>query len=65
MDLLKELDETIRVLEAKIPANPASAANRKLERKLRKEMERYFKSLELAMPTKEIERIYKSYVEVE
>jgi len=55
-ELSKELDLTIRLLEAEIPANPASHEN--LERKLAKGMRDYFRNLSDALPWNDLEALY-------
>lgn len=56
MSLLKELNETIRFLEADIPASPAR--NENIEQGLRREVARYFGSLDDALDWNALEQIY-------
>ena len=56
LTLQNELNQTIRLLEAEIPANPASHEH--LERKLVKGMEDYFKRLSDALPWNDLEALY-------
>ena len=60
---MKELDELITCLEATIPANPSSPKNIKLADALEKDMQKYFKQLEDAVPLEKLEQIYLKYVE--
>jgi len=60
---MKELDELIAVLEATIPANPNSPKNVKLADELEKDLKKYFKELEGAVPMEKLEIIYNKYVE--
>ena len=60
--MIAELDNLIQILEAQIPANPNSAKNVRLRRKLEKELVKYFKSLENAFPFGKLDRIYNRYV---
>jgi len=62
MSLIAELDSLINLLEAKIPANPNSPVNQRLEKGLQKELTKYFKALEDAFPYSEVERLYYAYV---
>ena len=55
-ELLSELTETIRLLEAEIPANPA--ANESLEKGLQRELKKYFAHLDDAVSIEGLERIY-------
>jgi hypothetical protein len=58
MAVIDELDDVIRLLESKIPANPNSIQNEKLARSLEKSMAEYFRNLEMAFPYEEIETLY-------
>jgi len=60
--VLDELDDLITLLEAKIPANPASPANQRLQKRLERDLAKYFKSLADAFPYGKLERIYNRYV---
>lgn len=55
---MKELDDLITILEATIPANPASPQNIKLANELEAELKKYFKQVEDMMPTEKLEQIY-------
>ena len=57
-----ELEATICLLEAEIPANPRAGKNERLESGLRRELERYFRGLAKAFPADEIDRIYYKHV---
>jgi len=61
MKVIAELNELINLLEAEIPANPNSAKNLKLRRRLERELARYFKSLEDAFPYGKLAGIYNRY----
>ncbi|MDD5081762.1 MAG: hypothetical protein PHU08_00170 [Dehalococcoidales bacterium] len=50
MNLLTELDETLKLLEAQIPGSLANPQNAKLERGLEKTVAEYFKRVDDAMP---------------
>jgi len=63
--VIAELDQIINLVEAKIPANPASPANQRLQNKLEREFVKYFKSLADAFPYGKLERIYNRYVKEE
>ena len=58
MILQDELNETIKLLEAEIPANPASSRNEPIARGLQNSLKDYFKRLKNAIDWNEIERIY-------
>lgn len=55
-ELLNEINQTIQLLESKIPANPL--ANEKLEAGLLKSLKNYCNLIENALDINEIERIY-------
>lgn len=56
--MLSELNKTIAMLEARLPANIESPQNQKLAKSLEKEMAEYFRQIEQALPINEIEAIY-------
>ena len=58
MSLLTELDATIAALDDKIPANPKSAKNEKLEKRMERELARYFRGLNDAIDIEGLEKIY-------
>lgn len=60
---MQELDELITVLEANIPANPESPKNKRLADALERDMKKYFKQLEDAVPIEKLEKIYHRYAE--
>lgn len=62
MTVIAELNQLINLLEAQIPANPNSLANRGLRKGLERELVKYFRALELAFPHDEIEQLYYKYV---
>ncbi len=57
-NLLQELTETIKSLEANIPANPSSEKSEKLEKRLQGSLAEYFDHLGQAIDISELERIY-------
>jgi hypothetical protein len=65
MSVIDELDDVIKLLESKIPANPESPSNQKLARKLERDMAEYFSNLEMAFPYDEIETLYYKLVKQE
>ena len=60
--LMKELDQTISLLEAQIPANPRSPKNEGFAKRLQRSLARYFSDLEKAFPYAQVERLYLKYV---
>lgn len=58
----EELTELISLLEALIPANPASEMGRRYERRYARLMARYFSDLKDAFPYDELANIYNRYV---
>jgi len=58
MDLLPEIDQTIALLEADIPANPGSEKNERLEKRMERALARYFRGLDDAIDINALERIY-------
>ena len=65
MKALMELEKTIKLLEAELPANRTSPKNRRKENALAKLVSKYFDDLEKAFPYSELEKIYNRYVTVE
>ncbi|MBU2249393.1 MAG: hypothetical protein KKD77_21775 [Gammaproteobacteria bacterium] len=63
MNLITELDLTIKMLEARIPASVEG--NEKLVKALQNDMEKYFNDLERAFPYDRLEKIYNKYMEPE
>ncbi len=63
IQLMKELDQTISLLEAQIPANPESPANERLAERLQRSLAKYFRKLEDAFPYGRLGRIYNKYVQ--
>ena len=64
-ELLTEIEKTIRLLEADIPANPASPKAERLEASLAKDMRAYFRDLSDALPWSDIEMLYYKLVKSE
>ena len=64
-ELLTELEKTIRLLEADIPASPASPKAERLEVSLAKDMRAYFRDLSDALPWSDLEMLYYKLVKPE
>ena len=64
-ELLTEIEKTIRLLEADIPANPASPKAERLEASLAKDMRAYFRDLSDALPWSDLEMLYFKLVKPE
>ena len=60
--LIQELDQTISLLEALIPANPNSPQNERLAGKLQGSLAKYFNKLDDAFPYSKLGAIYNRYV---
>ena len=58
MSLVNELDETIELLEADIPANPASKKNERVENGMQRSLAGYFRSIDKAIDWTALEQIY-------
>ena len=58
MNLIAELDETIELLEAQIPANPGSEKNERLEKRMERTLAKYFRGLDQAIDISTLEQIY-------
>ena len=58
MSLFTELDETIELLEAQIPANPGSDKNERLEKRMERSLAQYFRGLDQAIDLNALEQIY-------
>ena len=56
--VLQELNQVIALLEAEIPANPQSLANKRRQNKLQREMAKYFRSLDDAFSYNKLAGIY-------
>jgi hypothetical protein len=54
----KLLDETIKILENQIPANPASERNEKLEKRMQGSIAEYFRNVDQAIDWNVLEQIY-------
>jgi hypothetical protein len=54
----KLLDETIKILENQIPANPASESNERLEKRMQKSIAEYFHNVDQAIDWNALEAIY-------
>ena len=64
-ELLTEIDNLISLLEAEIPANPASPKAERLEARLAKDMRAYFRDLSDALPWSDLEMLYYKLVKPE
>ena len=64
-ELLTEIEKTIRLLEADIPANPASPKSKRLEASLAKDLRDYFRGLSNALPWSDLEMLYYKLVKSE
>ena len=64
-ELLTEVEKTIRLLEAEIPANPNAPKNERLEASLAKDLRDYFRGLSNALPFGDIEMLYYRLVKPE
>ena len=62
MSFLNELNETIKSLEDRIPANPSSRKNERLEKRLQGTLAEYFQNLDNALDWDAVEQIYYRYV---
>jgi len=65
IDLLKEIDATIAALGDRIPANPGSQKNEKLEKRMERSLARYFRDLNNAIDIAGLEQIYYKNVKQE
>ena len=65
MNLLAEIDETIKLLENQIPANPASNKNEKIEKGMQRSLARYFRDVDNAIDWNALEQIYYKNVKQE
>jgi len=65
MNLLEEMDTTIRLLESRIPANPGSLENEKLEKALQRSIASYFRNLDMALDWNALEALYYKLVKQE
>jgi len=57
-ELENELTETIALLEATIPANPASPRNERLANAFERELSKYFEQMGNIIPIEQIEILY-------
>jgi len=58
MKLVDELDETIELLEAQIPANPKADKNEKIEKRMQGSLAQYFRNIDNAIDWNALEQIY-------
>jgi len=55
---MRELDELIQMVEAKLPAQPESEDNQRLARGLENDLAEYFRQLEMALRWQALEELY-------
>jgi hypothetical protein len=65
MNLIEELSEAIKELEAKIPANPEKPENIRRRARFENDLAQYFQRLDQALSIEELERLYYRWVEQE
>lgn len=65
MGLLEELEQTIAMLEAEIPASPNSPKSLKAAEKLEKVLQGHFKDLKNALSLDALALLYLKYVDQE
>ena len=58
MNLITELDETIKLLEAQIPANPTSEKNERTQHGMQRSLAQYFRDIDRAIDWNALEQIY-------
>ena len=58
MDLLTEIDATIKALGDAIPANPGSHKNEKIQKRMERSLAQYFRGLNDAIDITALEQIY-------
>lgn len=60
--VIAEIDQIINLLESQIPCNINNPANQRLEKRLQKELARYFKTLADAFPYDQVDQLYYRHV---
>ncbi len=58
IEVIANLDDLINLLEANIPANPASSKNESIEKGLQKSLSEYFRDLDNALDWNRLEQLY-------
>jgi len=58
MNLLTELDATIKALDDTIPANPSSTKNEKIEKRMKRSLTQYFRNIDQAIDWNALEQLY-------
>ena len=58
MSLAAELDETIELLEAQIPANPRADKNESIQKRMQKSLAQYFRDIDRAIDWNALEQLY-------
>ena len=61
--MIKEINQTIRLLENNIPANPAASKNESIEKGFRQSLAEYYNKLDNAIDINKLEQIYYRHVE--
>ena len=64
-EALNELDSSLQLLEAKIPASMSNPENEKLAKRLERDMAEYFRQLEMALDFSALEALYYKLVKQE
>jgi len=65
VNLVNELDETIELLEANIPANPRSKKNERTQNGMQRSLAEYFRNIDDAIDWNALEQIYYRNVQQE
>ena len=55
---MNEIDETIKLLENQIPANPASDKNEPIQKRMQRSLANYFQNVDKAIDWNTLEQIY-------
>ena len=58
MSLAAELDETIELLEAQIPANPRADKNESIQKRMQRSLAQYFRDIDRAIDWNALEQLY-------
>ena len=65
MNLVNELDKTIELLEADIPANPTSKKNERIQNGMQRSIADYFRDIDRAFDWNALEQIYYKHARTE
>ena len=63
-NILRQIDEILELVEAQIPANPASKKNQELAKQTEEFLAAYFNAMDKAFPYYQLEAIYNEFVKV-